>query len=309
MKVIDSHTGGEPTRVIIEGGPDLGTGSMAERLNMMSQNYDYVRKSIILEPRGSDVLVGALLCPPTDESCVTGVIFFNNTGYLGMCGHGTIGVAVTLAHMGLVDSSEIKIETPVGIVSVNMQDKNTASVRNVPSYLYQENISVDVEGLGTVTGDVAWGGNWFFLAHQSPLPVNLKNEPELLRSAKAIKQALIDNGITGKDGAEIDHIEFFDKPELAGADSKNYVLCPGDAYDRSPCGTGTSAKVATLAAKGLLKENEIWVQDSIINSRFEAKYERNENGEVIPTITGSAYVHAETTILQDPNDPFKHGID
>ncbi|WP_370515697.1 proline racemase family protein [Kangiella sp. HZ709] len=308
MRVIDSHTAGEPTRVIVEGGPDLGNGSLPERLALMKENYDHIRKSIILEPRGSDVLVGALLCPATNPKCSTGVIFFNNSGYLGMCGHGTIGVAVTLAHLGLVSESEIKIETPVGVVTVKMLDKNTVSVENVESHLYRENVSVQIDELGTVTGDVAWGGNWFFLAHQTPVAINLENEPQLRRYAKMIKLELNRNNITGQGGAEIDHIEFFSTAEREGANSKNYVLCPGDAYDRSPCGTGTSAKLAALAAKGLLAENETWVQDSIINSRFEAKYRRTDDGKIIPTIIGKAYISAESTLIFDPKDPFKFGI-
>ncbi len=313
MKVIDSHTGGEPTRVIIEGGPDLGEGDLTERLKRMSEKYDHIRQSVILEPRGSDVWVGALLCPPVDKSCTTGVIFFNNSGYLGMCGHGTIGVAVTLAHMGLVKGFEsgpvkIKIETPVGIVEVTMPDLNTASVQNVASYLYKEKVEIEVEELGSITGDVAWGGNWFFLADKAPVAITLANEAKLNHYAKAIKATLSANGITGRDGAEIDHIEFFSEAEQTGADSKNYVLCPGNAYDRSPCGTGTSAKIASLATKGLLKPGQIWVQDSIINSRFEGFYEINQAGEIIPTITGSAYVHAESTLLRHTEDPFRNGI-
>ncbi len=308
IKVIDSHTEGEPTRVIIDGGPDLGAGSLLEQRALMAQQYDHIRRAVILEPRGSDVLVGALLCPPTDPACATGVIFFNNRGYLNMCGHGTIGVAVTLAYLGLISESEIKIETPVGVVTVTMNGANEASVKNVASYLYLADVSVEVETLGVVTGDVAWGGNWFFLAHDCPLDLTLANQELLTHYARLIKNALIKNNTTGKDGAEIDHIEFFSEPEVAGADSKNFVLCPGDAYDRSPCGTGTSAKLACLAAKGKLKPKQLWVQDSIINSRFEAFYEFNEQAEIIPTITGRAYIHAETTILRHPDDPFKNGI-
>lgn len=308
MRVIDSHTEGEPTRVIIEGGPDLGTGPLSERLKLMADEFDYIRRSAILEPRGSDVLVGALLCPPTDPSCATGVIFFNNTGYLGMCGHGTIGVAVTLAHLGLIDQAEVSIETPVGAVTVEMHDSNHVSVKNVASYLYKENVAVRVPGIGKVIGDIAWGGNWFFLAHEITLPLNIKNKEMLTRHAINIKRALIANNITGEYGAEIDHIEFFANPDKDGANSKNFVLCPGDQYDRSPCGTGTSAKLAVLAAKGELKPREIWVQDSIIDSRFTASYEHNDKGEIIPTISGRAYIYGDTELYRHAEDPFKFGI-
>ncbi|NVK22460.1 MAG: proline racemase family protein [Kangiellaceae bacterium] len=308
MRVIDSHTEGEPTRVIIEGGPDLGNGSLKERRALMAKDYDHVRRSLILEPRGSDVLVGALLCPPTDPSCDTGVIFFNNTGYLNMCGHGAIGVAVTLAHLGLVNDGIVKLETPVGIVSITMDGPNKASVKNVASYLYQADVTIDVDGIGSVTGDIAWGGNWFFLVQDWPFDLRLENQEQLTHYSRCIKNTLQKNQITGKDGEEIDHVELFGNPEREGANSKNFVLCPGDAYDRSPCGTGTSAKLACLAAKGQLQPKEVWVQDSIINSRFEAFYDLNDKQEIIPTITGRAYVYAEATILQHDDDPFKNGI-
>lgn len=308
MKVIDSHTEGEPTRVIIEGGPELGHGSLKERVKIFSEEFDHIRQAVILEPRGSDVLVGALLCPPSDPTCLTGVIFFNNSGYLGMCGHGAIGVAVTLAHMGLVKEPVIHLETPVGVVKVTMDGTNKASVENVASYLYKADVEIEVDGMGLVKGDVAWGGNWFFLAHESPVALKLENEKLLTEYSVAIKKALKRKGITGTDNAEIDHIEFFSHPESSTADSKNFVLCPGDAYDRSPCGTGTSAKLACLAEKGMLKPSETWTQESIINSRFTATYRLDEDNNIIPTITGRAFIYGEATLLFHSDDPFKHGI-
>ena len=308
MKVIDSHTEGEPTRVVVSGGPELGSGSLESRLNLLATKHDSFRQSIILEPRGSDVLVGALLVPPVNTDCAAGVIFFNNTGYLGMCGHGSIGVAITLKHMGLVHGSECILETPVGEVRITYSGENQASVQNVPSYVYQKDVTVDVPDIGLITGDVAWGGNWFFLVNGSPYPLILENASELTLTTKAIKQALAKNQVTGKDGAEIDHIELFTAPVGDDAHSRNFVLCPGDAYDRSPCGTGTSAKLACLHERGELNPGDIWIQESVIGSRFTAVYQLDDDEQVIPTITGRAFITGESELVFHPNDPFRNGI-
>ncbi|MBT8082811.1 MAG: proline racemase family protein [Gammaproteobacteria bacterium] len=308
MRVIDSHTEGEPTRVIVEGGPDLGAGGMDARIARFRTAYDDVRKAVILEPRGSDALVGALLCEPTRTDCATGVLFFNNTGYLGMCGHGSIGVAVTLAWLGRIGRGVSRLETPVGVVAVDLIDDNTVTVENVPSYRYRQDVTVEVAGLGRVTGDIAWGGNWFFLVKEAPCPLELTYERELTSAALAVMRALRDQGIGGRDGGEIDHIEFFAEPHDAGADSRNFVLCPGGAYDRSPCGTGTSAKLACLAADGLLAPATDWVQESVIGSRFTARYRLADDGAIVPSITGRAFVCAETTLVRQDNDPFRDGI-
>ena len=308
MRFIDSHTEGEPTRVIIEGGPDLGSGSMRERIQRFENEFDHVRRTINLEPRGSDALVGALLVEPTRDDCVAGVLFFNNTGYLGMCGHGTIGAAVTLAYMDRIGPGLSKLETPVGVVSAELVDANTVTIRNVASYRYRADVTVDVPDYGTVTGDIAWGGNWFFLAKGAPCPVKLANERALTDAALRIQKALRDQGITGRDDGEIDHIEFFGEAESAAADSRNFVLCPGGAYDRSPCGTGTSAKIACLADAGILAPDTDWVQESVIGSHFVARYSLNEDGEIIPSITGRAFICAEGELVQQPGDPFAEGI-
>lgn len=308
MRFIDSHTEGEPTRVIIEGGPDLGSGSMQERIERFAREFDHVRRTINHEPRGSDALVGALLVEPTRDDCVAGILFFNNTGYLGMCGHGTIGTAVTLAYMGKIGHGVSRFETPVGVVSVDLIDANTVTVRNVASYRYRSDVTVDVPDYGAVTGDIAWGGNWFFLARGTPCPINLGNERALTDAALKIQQALRDQGITGRDGGEIDHIEFFSEALSDDANSRNFVLCPGGAYDRSPCGTGTSAKIACLADAGVLAPDTDWVQESVIGSRFIARYSLNDQGEIIPSITGRAFICSEGTLVQQPGDPFAEGI-
>jgi len=301
LRVIDSHTGGEPTRVVVAGGPDLGRGSVAEKLVILREKFDWVRSSIILEPRGSEVMVGAVLLEPQDRSGLAGVIFFNNVGYLGMCGHGMIGVGVTLFHLGRIGVGEHSVETPVGSVKIWVEDKNTVSIENVESFRKIKDLAVEVEGK-IVRGDVAWGGNWFFLVGEHGEKLELTNVERLSEFTKKIRAALWAKGHT-----EIDHIELFGPADESEAHSKNFVLCPGGAYDRSPCGTGTSAKMACLVADGKLRPGEIWRQESIIGSVFEASV-RIEGGKIFPRIKGKAYVMGETNIVIDPADPYRFGI-
>jgi 4-hydroxyproline epimerase len=307
MRVIDSHTAGEPTRIVISGGPDLGKGSMAERRAIFAREHDHIRSFVVNEPRGHDAVVGALLCEPVDPSAAAGVIFFNNVGVIGMCGHGTIGLAVTLAHLGRIGLGLHRIETPVGDVTFELLSRNEARITNVPAYRHRKAVSVDVPGVGLVTGDIAWGGNWFFLTEHSTCAVELANIPQLTRDSQAMMDALNAAGLGGLDGAPVDHVEIFGKP-APGADSRSFVLCPGGAYDRSPCGTGTSAKLACLAADGKLAPGQRWIQESVIGSRFEASYQLAPEGRVIPSITGSAYVTADATLMRDADDPFQWGI-
>lgn len=314
IRVIDSHTGGEPTRIIIGGGPDLGKGSLSERVCVFRDRFDDIRSAVINEPRGSDVLVGGLLCEPTDPTCTVGIIFFNNTGYLHMCGHGTIGLAVTLGWMKRIGTGSHRIETPVGVVTATLLDENRASVRNVSSWRHRKAVPVHVPGHGTVTGDIAWGGNWFFLVSDHGRDLQLSHSKELSELTLQIRAALEREGITGADGGLIDHIELFGPPS-SGADSRNFVLCPGGAYDRSPCGTGTSAKLACLAADGKLATGSIWRQESIVGSIFEGSWqpdsavpESQKDPVIIPTITGSAWVTGESNLILQPTDPFRAGI-
>ena len=308
MRVIDSHTEGEPTRLIVSGGPDLGSGPLDERRARFAAEFDNVRSFAVNEPRGSDAVVGALLCEPVDPACAAGLIFFNNVGYLGMCGHGTIGAAVTLAHMGRIGPGTHRFETPVGEVTVELLGRNEVEIENVPSWRYSKDVAVAVDGLGTVVGDIAWGGNWFFLVGISPLSLAMANIQDLTRAADAVARALETAGITGADGAKIDHVEFFGPPRDPAADSRNFALCPGGAYDRSPCGTGTSAKLACLAADGKLGPGETWIQESIVGSRFAAQYRPGPEGRIVPRIRGRAYVVAEAALLRDPEDPFADGM-
>ncbi len=307
ISVIDTHTGGEPTRIVTAGGPDLGSGPMAERLAVFRDRHDAFRSAVVNEPRGSDVMVGAILLPPVDPECVAGVIFFNNIGYLGMCGHGTIGVAVALAYLGRIGPGTHRLETPVGPVTITLEGRNTVAVNNVESYRLLKDVSVAVPGLRTYVGDVAWGGNWFFLVHDHDEDLRATNVERLTDVTWRIRQALTDQKVTGADGPEIDHIELFGPPTVAGAHGKNFVLCPGKAYDRSPCGTGTSAKLACLYADGKLREGEVWRQESIIGSLFEGSV-RVVGGRIRPRIQGAAYVNAEAALVFDVLDPFAMGI-
>jgi 4-hydroxyproline epimerase len=307
VKVIDTHTGGEPTRVIIEDGPELGSESLAMRRQRFAEQFDAFRSAVVNEPRGSDVMVGALLVKPVERESVAGVIFFNNVGYLGMCGHGTIGVVVALGHLGRIGAGSHRLETPVGVVSVEYDGANQVSFDNVPSYRHAAGVSIDVAGLGRVIGDVAWGGNWFFLVQNHGQQIDLSQVDRLTEIAWRIRLTLTAQGITGRDGEEIDHIELLGPPRNADADSRNFVLCPGKAYDRSPCGTGTSAKLACLVADGKLSEGKIWRQESIVGSLFEGSV-RIVGEQIIPRIRGTAYVTAESTLILDRADPFRTGI-
>jgi len=305
IRVVDSHTGGEPTRLVLEGGPDLGDGPLAVRAVRFREKFDPWRSAIVNEPRGSDVVVGALLVPPHEPDCSLGVIFFNNVGSLGMCGHGTIGLVASLAHLGRLAPGVVRIDTPVGPVEAGLHPGGEVSVANVPSWRHAKDVVLNVPGLGEVRGDVAWGGNWFFLVGHHPLKLDHAHLDELTDFAWRVRQAANAQGFP-----EVDHVELFGPAPATGHDSRNFVLCPGRAYDRSPCGTGTSAKLACLAADGKLAEGAAWVQESIIGSTFTGRYRWLDRaaGRIAPTVTGTAHVTAEATLLLDPRDPFCWGI-
>ena len=307
IEVIDSHTAGEPTRCVLSGGPDLGSGPLAARLEVLRREHDACRRAILCEPRGSEVLVGALLVKPVDPAAAAGVIFFNNAGYLGMCGHGMIGVAATLRHLGRIGAGEHRIETPVGDVTIALAETGDVTISNVPAYRYRKDAAVVLDGYGEVCGDVAWGGNWFFLVEEHPFRLTLEHEEELTAFTWRLRKALAEKGITGANQAEIDHIELFTRAHCAENDSRNFVLCPGKAYDRSPCGTGTSAKMACLVADGRLKPGEPWRQEGILDTVFLGHVEL-DGDRILPFITGSAYVTAESSLIYEPSDPFRNGI-
>jgi 4-hydroxyproline epimerase len=312
VSVIDSHTGGEPTRCVLSLGVDLGAGTLAERMKVLRQQYDGYRRAILCEPRGSDVLVGAYLLDPSDPSCVTGVIFFNNAGYLGMCGHGAIGVVATLAYLGRIQPGTHRIETPVGVVEAELHADGQVTCRNVPAYRYRSHVELSVPGYGMVRGDIAWGGNWFFLVEEHDFALTIDRVGPLTDFTWAIRLALLDHGVTGADGAEIDHVELFGEPQDPANHNRNFVMCPGKAYDRSPCGTGTSAKMACLAADGRLKPGEIWRQEGILGTVFTGSYDLDEGApaeeRILPTISGSASITAECTLIFTADDPFQLGV-
>ncbi|MGO1070524.1 4-hydroxyproline epimerase [Lysobacter sp. CA199] len=306
LDIIDSHTGGEPTRVVVSGFPDLGAGSLARQRERFRAEFDHWRSAIACEPRGSDTVVGALLLPAQSADACAGVIFFNNVGYLGMCGHGTIGLVRTLQHLGRIGPGSHRIETPVGTVGAYLHEDGRVSIDNVESWRHAAAVRLDVPGYGEVVGDVAWGGNWFFIA-KAGREIALAHQRDLTAYAEAIRHALEAAGVTGADGAQIDHVELETAAAAPDNHGRNFVLCPGLAYDRSPCGTGTSAKLACLAADGKLAPGAVWRQESVLGSVFEGSYRPGERG-VLPTITGSAHITACSLLLIDEADPFAWGI-
>jgi len=308
IRVVDSHTEGEPTRVVIEGWPQPRGATMAERLEDVRARQDHLRTAVLAEPRGYDAIVGALLTPPVNAGSAAGLIFFNNGTYLGMCGHGLIGVVRTLEFLGRLAPGGVRFDTPVGTVSAELATDGTVTIENVPAYVHARDVTIDVPGYGAVIGDVAWGGNWFFITHAEQVPVEMAAVGELTRFTVAIQDALRARGITGANGGDIDHIEISAPPQRADADCRNYVLCSGGEYDRSPCGTGTSAKMATLQARGELDFGELWRQEGLVGGLFTGWLTRGDGGTLIPHIRGTAYVTGEATLRFDADDPFRFGI-
>lgn len=319
LKIIDSHTGGEPTRIVVDGLPDeialAKYGSIEKRAQILIEKFDWIRTSLCNEPRGSEVMVGAVCVEPSDPDCDTGIIFFNNVGLLGMCGHGTMALAVVLHHLGRTQTGVLRVDTQVGAVEALLaEDGYTVSIQNVPSFRYAESVALDVPILNkTVHGDISWGGNWFFMVADHGVAVDSLHLDELSHVAQAIQDRIIESGLTADShylGGIINHIELFGPAsDPAHADSRSYVLCPGKQYDRSPCGTGVSAKVASLAASGALPAEQLHRQESIIGSVFQSSWvPASTSGQIVPTITGKAWVNGQLTMVFDPSDPFASGI-
>lgn len=302
IRFIDSHTGGEPTRLVLEGGPDLGAGSLADRARRFVGAYDHFRTAIVGEPRGCEVMVGALLVPPHAPECDVGVIFCNNVGVLGMCGHGTIGLVVSLAHAGRLRPGRVRLDTPVGVVAAILHPDGSVSVDNVPSHRRAAGVAIDVPGHGPLRGDVAWGGNWFFLTEDHGQELVAPRVGALTDFAGRVRAAVNAQGFP-----EVDHVELTGPSPTPDVDRRGFVLCPGGAWDRSPCGTGLSAQLACLAADGRLAEGAPWVQESVIGSVFRGTY-RRDGDRILPTITGTAHVSAEGVLNLDPRDPFRWGL-
>lgn len=304
MHVIDSHTGGEPTRVILSGGPDLGDGPLAERAQRLAQDHMAFCHALLREPRGQPAMVGALLVEPEDPRCLTGVIFFDAAAVLDMCGHGTIGLAVTLAYLGKATTGSFLIETPAGVVEVQVNDENSVTVTNVPSHVAHEDVIVQLDELGAVSGTIAYGGNWFYIIDPSPIPVIPANIATLTQIGISARTRLNATRL----GAAVDHIIFQGAPQHSESFSRNFVLCPDDTYDRSPCGTGSSAFLACLARRERLPPEQEIIQESVIGSQYRLSYRAKSGTSIIPMITGSAFVMAETNLFFAPSDPFQYGI-
>jgi len=305
IKVVDSHTEGEPTRVVVDGWPVPAGATMEERRDALRDNWDHVRRAVVCEPRGHSAIVGALLTPPVNEGSLCGVIFFNNETYLGMCGHGLIGVVRTLQYLGRLGSGAVRFDTPVGTVSAELGEDQSVTIQNVASRCHATDVEVDVPGIGRVVGDVGYGGNWFFITHRDDV-LETKDVAALTRETQAIQDAITAQRVAG--GVPIDHIELSGPPTRPDADARNFVLCSGGEYDRSPCGTGTSAVMAVLHARGKLPIGTEWRQESITGSRFVGWLTAGENGDLIPHIRGNAFVTGEATLRFDPADPFRLGI-
>lgn len=306
IRCIDSHTGGEPTRTVLLGEVELTGATMDERREDFRLRHDHIRRGLVNEPRGNDIWVGALLTPPVNEGSLAGVVFFNAAGYLGMCGHGTIGVVETLRYLGLHSGGSCRLDTPVGTVEAILLENGEVQIVNVKSYRLMADLELDVPGVGRVVGDIGYGGNWFYIVHEPKFEISVARQEELTDICWSIRHEMVRRGITGADGEEIDHVELFG-PAIVGADSQNFVQCPGGAYDRSPCGTGTSAKLACLFAAGKLAEGEVYRQASVTGSVFRGSVKAVEGG-VIPTIVGRAHVTAEVDFIFEEEDPLKWGF-
>lgn len=310
LSIVDSHTAGEPTRVVVSGGPVVPEKGAAAARSFLREHEDWMRCALIHEPRGFEAVVGAFLCEPNDEACVTGVVFFNNAGYLHSCLHGSIGVVETLAYLGKISEGSHRLETPIGVVIAELHPDGKVTMANVPSYRYLAEAKVEVPGYGEVRGEVAWGGNWFFLIKGQGPVVARENIEALTAFTWAVRQALDASELRGEDGGLIDHVEVFGPPEAGvEADSQNFVMCPGRAYDRSPCGTGTSAKLACLAAEGALGEGEVFAQAGILGTSFEGRYQRLDGQKITPIVTGQAFVTAESKVIIRADDPYRYGVE
>jgi 4-hydroxyproline epimerase len=307
IEFVDSHTEGEPTRVVVSGWPELTEPTMAERRRQLAERDDAIWRAVILEPRGHGAVVGALLTPPVCVGSAAGVVFFDNVGPLGMCGHGTIGVVRTLEHLGRIGPGRLRLDTPVGTVGAELAVDGVVTIENVPARSHAKDVAVEVSGIGRVVGDVAYGGNWFFLTSLPGEPPVAGRLEELREAALAIQRALSEQGVRGEGGAVVDHVILYGRPQRPDADSKNYVLCPGGEYDRSPCGTGTSAKMAALHARGELPAGKRWRQESITGSLFTGWLEERD-GALVPHISGRAFLTARGRLLFDPRDPFRSGL-
>ena len=327
IQAVDSHTAGEPTRIVTGGLPPLAGASMAEKRTILQRDHDGLRRALVLEPRGHDAIVLAYLLPPCTPGAHLGVVFANDAGYLGMCGHGAIGVATVAVAMGMVAAvepvTEVVLDTPAGVVPCRVAvaggKVKSVTITNVPSFLFAQRVVVPVHGFGKVAADIAYGDNWFAFveADQLGLMVEKTHLPVLMQAATAVREALVREGVRGRhperSGDEIvDHVKLF--APLAGDEpgARALTLCPGAAYDRSPCGTGTSAKLAVLHAKGELEIGAWFRSQSVLATEFRARVVRETrvgpHPAIVPEVTGSAWITGFPTFVLDPEDPCRFGI-
>ncbi|MGI9177053.1 MAG: proline racemase family protein, partial [Pirellulales bacterium] len=307
----DSHTIGEPTRVVVDetfaAALALGDGSVRRRRDLFRERYDHVRRALVGDPRGAVAMVGVVLVPPHDPACRLGAFYFNRVGYLDMCGHATIGLAVTLGSLGRIEPGSFRLETPAGSVGVTWHGGIDASFECVPPRRIHRGLAVDCGSGQTVTGDVATSGLWFYLCRDHGIAVTPAEIPRLTDLAWTIRRGLEARGITGDGGEIIDHIVLLGPPSTSGNDGKAFVLCPDGAFDRSPCGTGTSALVGCLHEDGLLAEGRTWRQESVLGGIYEARV-RREGEILVPTVRGQAWITAESELRFAIDDPYRTGL-
>lgn len=327
IQAIDSHTAGEPTRVVTGGLPAIRGATMADKRAGLQRAHDHLRRALVLEPRGHDAIVLAYLLSPCRAGADLGVVFANDAGYLGMCGHGAIGVATVAVATGMVAAqepvTELVLDTPAGAVAcrvaVDGGRPTSVTITNVPSFLFRQRVVVPVHGFGKVAADVAYGGNWFAFveADQLGLMVEKNHLPVLMQAATAIREALVREGVRGRhpdrdDDEIIDHVKLFAPLDGPTPGARALTLCPGAAYDRSPCGTGTSAKLAVLHAKGELATGEWFRSQSVLGTEFRARVvsttDVGGNPAVVPEIEGSAWITGFATFVVDPDDPCAFGL-
>lgn len=325
IKVIDSHTMGEPTRIIYDGFPKLKGNTMMEKKNDLMEHYDFLRTALMLEPRGHRDMFGALLTEPVHEEAHFGVIFLESNGCLNMCGHGSIGAAAMIVETGMVEVkepyTEVVLDAPSGIIRTKVHVVEgkavEVSILNVPAFLYQQNQEIDVPGWGKIPFDISFGGSFFALVDTEKIGLSL--EIENVNRITELGMALLDRM---KEEVEVKHpyldittvdlVEFYGPSKNTEANMKNCVIFGNAQVDRSPCGTGTSAKIATLYTKGELKIGQEFVYESITGSLFRGEVTKEvEVGgykAVIPQITGSAYITGINQYIIDEKDPLAYGF-
>lgn len=322
---IDGHTCGNPVRVVAGGGPNLQGASMLEKRAHFLAEYDWIRHGLMFEPRGHDMMSGSILYPPTRPDCDVAILFIETSGCLPMCGHGTIGTVTTAIERGLVTPKVpgvLRLDTPAGLVVAEYRQEGQfveeVKLTNVPAFLHSEGLTAHVEGLGEVSVDVAYGGNFYAIVDPQPAFRDMADHSagDLLRWSPILRQALNQKyTFQHPEKPEISglsHILWTGKPTRPEATARNAVFYGDKAIDRSPCGTGTSARMAQWAAKGRLAEGDSFVHESIIGSMFKGRVEGTATvagkPAIIPSIAGWARVTGYNTIFIDDRDPFAHGF-